>query len=43
MEYLLRGVLAERGEKVAIDEDGKRQVAESVGGPAELLRAVEPQ
>jgi len=43
MEYLFRGVLAERGEKVVIDEDGKRQVVEAVGDPAELLRAVKPQ
>jgi len=43
MEYLLRGVLAERGEKVAIDEAGKRQVTGSLGDPAELLRAVKPQ
>lgn len=40
MEYLLRGVLAERGEKVVIDEQGKKQVIGSVGDPAELLKAV---
>ncbi len=38
MEYLLRGVLAERGEKVVIDEQGHRQVVGSVGDPAELLK-----
>jgi type 1 glutamine amidotransferase len=42
MEYLLRGVLAERGEKVLIDENGQRQVMGSVGDPEELLRAVKP-
>jgi type 1 glutamine amidotransferase len=40
MEYLLRGVLAERGQKVMIDENGKRQVIGSVGDAAELLKAV---
>jgi hypothetical protein len=40
MEYLLRGVLAERGEKVLIDEHGKRQVVGRVGHPADLLKAV---
>lgn len=42
MEYLLRGVLAERGEKVVIDEAGKREVVETLGDPAELLRVVKP-
>ncbi len=41
MEYLLRGVLAERGEKVVIDEDGNRRVAGSTGDPAELLEAID--
>ncbi len=40
MEYLLRGVLAERGEKVVIDEQGNRQVVGTTGDPAELLKAV---
>ena len=39
MEYLLRDVLAERGEKVMIDEKGKKQVR-ARGRPAELLKAV---
>jgi hypothetical protein len=41
MEYLLRDVLAERGQKVVIDEAGKKQVVGSVGDPAELLKAVQ--
>ena len=40
MEYLLRDVLAGRGQKVAIDEKGKKQVVGSVGDPAELLKVV---
>jgi len=40
MEYLLRDVLAERGQKVLIDEKGKRQVVGSVGDPKKLLEAV---
>lgn len=40
MEYLLRGVLAERGQKVTIDENGKKHVTGSLGDPAELLKAV---
>jgi len=43
MEYLLRDVLAERGQKVTIDENGKKQVTGSVGDPAELLKAVKPK
>ncbi len=42
MEYTLRDVLAERGQKVVIDAAGKKQVAGSVGDPQELLRRVEP-
>jgi len=42
MEYTLREVLAERGEKVAIDEAGKRQVVGSLGDPKTLLDAVKP-
>lgn len=41
MEYLLRDVLAERGQKVVIDEAGKKQVVGSVGDPAELLKGVQ--
>jgi hypothetical protein len=40
MEYLLREVLAERGQKVLIDEKGKKQVVGSVGDPVQLLKAV---
>jgi len=40
MEYLLRNVLAERGQKVLIDENGKLEVVGSVGNPEELLAAV---
>ena len=39
MEYLLRDVLAERGQKVVIDEQGTKQ-ATPLGDPAELLKAV---
>jgi hypothetical protein len=40
MEYLLRDVLAERGQKVVIDEKGKKQVVGSPGDPKKLLEAV---
>ncbi len=40
MEYLLRGELAERGQKVVIDEMGKKQVSGSLGDPKKLLEAV---
>ncbi len=40
MEYLLREVLAERGEKVVIDEQGRKQKVGTVGDPNELLKAV---
>lgn len=43
MEYLLRDVLAERGQKVLIDDQGKRQVVGSVGDPAGLLGVVKPR
>jgi type 1 glutamine amidotransferase len=39
MEYLLRDVLAERGQKVVIDEGGKKAIA-PLGDPARLLEAV---
>jgi len=42
MEYLRRGILANRGEKVAIDEKGARKV-EALGDPAELLKAYKPK
>ena len=40
MEYSRRGILAERGEKVVIDEKGTRKVVGSVGNSGELLKAV---
>ncbi|MHB1038440.1 MAG: family 16 glycoside hydrolase [Pirellulales bacterium] len=40
MEYLLREVLAERGQKVVIDASGKKEVAGSLGDPKKLLDAV---
>ncbi len=39
MEYLLRDVLAERGQKVVIDEEGKKQSI-PLGDPRQLLAAV---
>ncbi len=42
MEYLGRDVLAERGQKVTIDEQGRKRVTGSVGDPAELLKVVKP-
>jgi len=43
MEYLLRDVLAERGQKVVIDAQGKKQVVGSLGKPEELLAVVKPK
>jgi hypothetical protein len=40
MEYTLRGELAKRGEKVAIDEKGARTVTGSTGDAKKLLEAV---
>ena len=40
MEYTLREVLAERGQKVIIDKDGKRTVTGSLGDRAQLLAQV---
>lgn len=40
MEYTLREVLAERGEKVRIETNGTRQVIGSLGDSAKLLDAV---
>ena len=42
MEYLRRGILAARGEKVAIDAKGVRKVT-PLGDPAELLKAYKPR
>jgi len=39
MEYLRRGILAARGQKVVIDEKGNRKVVGSLGDPAKLLKA----
>jgi len=40
MEWKKRNILAERGQKVEIDENGKRAVVGSVGDPQELLKKV---
>jgi hypothetical protein len=40
MEYTLREVLAERGQKVLIGTNGQRQVLESLGDPQKLLGVV---
>jgi len=40
MEYTLREILAERGQKVEIDRGGRIKVVGSVGDPAELLTHV---
>lgn len=42
MEYTRRGILAERGQKVVIDRNGKIKVAGSVGDPDKLLKCVNP-
>ena len=43
MEYTLRDILAERGQKVRIDETGKKEVIGSVGETTELLKLVRPE
>jgi type 1 glutamine amidotransferase len=40
MEYTLRNILAERGQKVRIDKTGKKEVIGSVGDPTKLLKLV---
>jgi hypothetical protein len=40
MEYTLREILAERGQKVVIDKSGEKQVVGSVGEAGELLKQV---
>jgi hypothetical protein len=40
MEYTLREVLAERGQSVAIDTNGNKQVIAALGDPAQLLALV---
>jgi hypothetical protein len=40
MEYTLREVLAERGQKVSIETDGTRQVSGALGNPQALLGVV---
>jgi hypothetical protein len=42
MEYLLRGILAERGQKVVINEAGKK-LATPLADPADLLATVQPE
>lgn len=42
MEYLGRGPVAERGQRVRIDEKGQKHVIGSVGDPDELLKVVQP-
>jgi type 1 glutamine amidotransferase len=42
MEYTLREVLAERGQKVLIETNGTRQVTGTLGDPAKLLEAMKP-
>ena len=43
MEYTLRNILAERGQKIRIDKTGKKEVVGSVGDPTELLKLVKPE
>lgn len=43
MEYTLREVLAERGQRVVIGENGAKQVDASLGNPQKLLETVKPQ
>ena len=38
-----RGILAQRGEKVVIQPDGKKEVAGSVGNSAEIQAAIKPE
>lgn len=40
MEYTKREVLAERGQRVQIDQNGQKKVVGSLGDPADLLKAV---
>jgi hypothetical protein len=42
MEYTLREILAERGQRVAINERGERRVVETLGSPEDLLTRVQP-
>jgi len=42
MEYTLREILAERGQKTHIDRNGKINVIDSLGDPTELLAKVKP-
>jgi type 1 glutamine amidotransferase len=42
MEFTRRGILAERGQKVIIDKDGKIKVVGSVGDSDKLLKRVNP-
>ncbi len=40
MEYTKREILAERGERVTIDEKGQKKITGKVGDPNELLKSV---
>lgn len=42
MEYLGRGPVCERGERVTIDEKGEKHVVGTCGDPAQLLQVVKP-
>ena len=42
MEWKLRDVLAERGQKVVIEPDGTKKVAGMLDDPAKLLAAAKP-
>ncbi|MGZ8937757.1 MAG: family 16 glycoside hydrolase [Limisphaerales bacterium] len=43
MEYTKREILAERGQRVLIETEGKKSVVGSVGDPKDLLKAVKDQ
>ena len=43
IEYTRRGILAERGQKVKIDDKGKIKVIGTVGDAKELLKYVKPK
>jgi len=43
MEYTLRNILAERGQKVRIGKNGRKEVVGSFGDATELLKLVKPE
>ena len=43
MEYTMRNILAERGQKVRIDKTGRKELVGSVGDPTELLKRLKPE